>query len=75
VSGSPWNTTVIAQWKETNSGTDGVSTSPKVGHRGCKSQAQQARSQAASAGGLFHRRPLLLMQSCDVGYEERSMSG
>jgi ketosteroid isomerase-like protein len=27
VSGSPWNTTVVAEWKETNSGTDGVSTS------------------------------------------------
>src|ERR1700731_3046643 len=24
VSGSPWNTTVVADWKETNSGTDGV---------------------------------------------------
>jgi ketosteroid isomerase-like protein len=27
VSGSPWNTTVVAEWKETNSGTDGVRTS------------------------------------------------
>ncbi len=26
VSGSPWNTTVIADWTETNSGTDGVRT-------------------------------------------------
>src|SRR5262249_22785023 len=27
VSGGPWNTSVIAQWDETNSGTDGVRTS------------------------------------------------
>jgi ketosteroid isomerase-like protein len=27
VSGAPWNTTVVAEWKETNSGTDGVRTS------------------------------------------------
>ena len=27
VSGSPWNTTVVAEWNETNSGTDGVRTS------------------------------------------------
>lgn len=27
VSGGPWNTIVVAEWKETNSGTDGVFTS------------------------------------------------
>lgn len=26
VSGTPWNTTIIVDWKETNSGTDGVVT-------------------------------------------------
>jgi len=26
VSGSPWNTMVVAEWQETNSGTDGVRT-------------------------------------------------
>jgi ketosteroid isomerase-like protein len=26
VSGSPWNTLVVAEWEETNSGTDGVRT-------------------------------------------------
>ncbi len=26
VSGSPWNTLVVAEWRETNSGTDGVRT-------------------------------------------------
>lgn len=26
VSGTPWNTTVVAEWTETNSGTDGVRT-------------------------------------------------
>ena len=27
VSGGPWNTIVVVEWKETNSGTDGVSAS------------------------------------------------
>lgn len=27
VSGAPWNTLVVAEWRETNSGTDGVRTS------------------------------------------------
>ena len=27
VSGTPWNTIVVAEWTETNSGTDGVRTS------------------------------------------------
>ncbi len=27
VSGTPWNTLAVAQWRETNSGTDGVRTS------------------------------------------------
>ena len=27
VSGAPWNTIVVAEWQETNSGTDGVRTS------------------------------------------------
>jgi len=32
VSGSPWNTTVVAEWTETNSGTDGVRTSNRGIH-------------------------------------------
>jgi hypothetical protein len=27
VSGTPWNTLAVAEWRETNSGTDGVRTS------------------------------------------------
>jgi ketosteroid isomerase-like protein len=32
VSGSPWNTLVVAEWNETNSGTDGVRTYNKGIH-------------------------------------------
>jgi ketosteroid isomerase-like protein len=32
VSGAPWNTLVLAEWNETNSGTDGVSTSNRGLH-------------------------------------------
>jgi ketosteroid isomerase-like protein len=32
VSGSPWNTTVVAEWTETNSGTDGVRSSNRGIH-------------------------------------------
>jgi ketosteroid isomerase-like protein len=32
VSGGPWNTLVLAEWEETNSGTDGVRTSNRGMH-------------------------------------------
>ncbi len=32
VSGAPWNTLAVAEWTETNSGTDGVRTSAKGIH-------------------------------------------
>jgi ketosteroid isomerase-like protein len=32
VSGAPWNTLVVAEWRETNSGTDGVRTSAEGVH-------------------------------------------
>ena len=32
VSGAPWNTVVVAEWRETNSGTDGVRTSGEGVH-------------------------------------------
>jgi ketosteroid isomerase-like protein len=32
VSGAPWNTLVVAEWRETNSGTDGVRTSAEGMH-------------------------------------------
>jgi ketosteroid isomerase-like protein len=32
VSGAPWNTVVVAEWRETNSGTDGVRTSAEGVH-------------------------------------------
>jgi ketosteroid isomerase-like protein len=32
VSGTPWNTLAVAEWTETNSGTDGVRTSAKGIH-------------------------------------------
>jgi ketosteroid isomerase-like protein len=32
VSGAPWNTLVVAEWPETNSGTDGVRTSAEGVH-------------------------------------------
>lgn len=32
VSGGPWNTHVVAEWRETNSGTDGVRTSAEGVH-------------------------------------------
>jgi ketosteroid isomerase-like protein len=32
VSGAPWNTLVVAQWRETNSGPDGVRTSAEGVH-------------------------------------------
>jgi ketosteroid isomerase-like protein len=32
VSGPPWNTIVVAEWEETNSGTDGVRTSNRGIH-------------------------------------------
>ena len=32
VSGTPWNTLAIAEWRETNSGTDGVRTSARGIH-------------------------------------------
>lgn len=32
ISGAPWNTLVVAQWRETNSGTDGVRTSAEGVH-------------------------------------------
>jgi ketosteroid isomerase-like protein len=32
VSGAPWNTLVLAEWRETNSGTDGVLTSNRGFH-------------------------------------------
>src|SRR5262249_27978997 len=32
VSGAPWNTSVIAEWDETNSGTDGVRTTNRGIH-------------------------------------------